>query len=143
MNKLTLIDKAFFLKKTLLFDMLDLDLLLAIAEKMQALSFNAESVIFGPDEEAFRMYFITEGDVEICDPNGELLRVLHPGEFFGDESMFNERPRAYQATSQTDCILLALSRTNLLNIISECPSVAVGLLQTYALGMQFRPRKQD
>lgn len=140
MTKLTLIDKAFFLKKTLLFEMLDLDLLFAIAEKLQALSFDAGASIFGVDEEAFRMYFIADGAVEIRSGNQGILTVLEVGQFFGDESLFNERPRAYGAVCRTDCTLLALSRTNLLNIISECPSVAVGLLQTYALGMQFRPR---
>lgn len=140
MTKLTLIDRAFFLKKTPLFGTLDLDLLLAIADKLQILPFQGGQTIFRIDEEAFRMYFIVEGVVEIHDDGQKVLAVLKEGDFFGEESFFNEQPRAYEAKTQTDCVLLGLSRTNLLTIISECPSVAVGLLQAYSLGSSFRPR---
>lgn len=141
MNTITLIDKAFFLKKTLMFNTLDLDLLLAIADKLQVVSFESQESIFDPGEEAHRMYFIVRGEVEIRDAKKMLLATLGAHEFFGDESMFNEKPRAYEAVSKTKSILLTLSRTNLLTLISECPSVAVGILQAYTSITTFRPRK--
>jgi CRP/FNR family transcriptional regulator, cyclic AMP receptor protein len=140
MKRLTLIDKAFLLKKTPLFVSLDLDLLLPIADKLGIVSFHAGDFIFSNLEEAHRMYFILNGKVEIQVPPATLA-LLSQDDFFGDESIFNEKPRAYTAISKTDSTLLTLSRTNLLSIISECPSVAVGLLQVYASTIAFRLRK--
>ncbi|MBA3958622.1 MAG: cyclic nucleotide-binding domain-containing protein [Parachlamydiaceae bacterium] len=141
MKKFTLIDKAFLLKKTLLFGTLDLDILLAIADKLQEITFVDEETIFGVGEEAFRMFFIVQGQVDICDANHQHVTIIDRDEFFGDESMFNEKPRAYYAISKGHTSLLALSRTNLLTIISECPSVAMGFLQAYTSTTSFRPRK--
>lgn len=140
MSKITLIDKAFFLKRTLIFGMLDLDLLLAIADKLQTITFDPGDTIFTVNEEAFRMYFVLKGSIEIRDSKGQKLATLGPDEFFGEESLFSEKPRAYEAICKTETLLLALSRTNLLTIISECPSVAVGLLQTYTSLSTFRQR---
>jgi CRP/FNR family cyclic AMP-dependent transcriptional regulator len=141
MNKFTLIDRAFFLKKTALFCILDLDLLLPIADKLQVINFDKGDPIFRPGEEAYRLYFIVKGKVEIR-VEQQPTTLLEAEDFFGDESIFNEQPRAYSAISHTEVTLLALSRTNLLTIISECPSVAIGLLQAYTLTTPFRLRKE-
>lgn len=143
MTKLTLIDRALFLKRTPLFGTMDLDLLLAIADKVQVISYEGDQTIFRVGEEAYRMYFVASGAVEIRNEEAALLGLLHTGEFFGDESIFNEQPRAYEAVTQMDSILLAISKATLLNIISECPSVAVGLLQAYTSSTAFRPRKPE
>lgn len=141
MKRLSLIDKAFLLKKTPLFATLDLDLLLPIADKLATADFDAGEVIFRIDDPANRMYLIVRGTVDIRDSYGKILATLSSENFFGDESLFNEKPRGYEVISKTDTQLLTLSRTNLLTIISECPSVAVGFLQVYASSVVFRARK--
>lgn len=137
----SLIEKAFFLKKVRLFRELELELLLAIAEKLYEDEYDAGEKIFVPGQVANRIYFILEGTVELCDqwmkPFGELGR----GEYFGDESLFNEQGRSYAATSKTDALMLTLSRSHLLSIISECPSVAVSLLQAYSQQIPCRHRE--
>ena len=140
MKRLTLIDKAFLLKRTPLFGTLDLDLLLTIADKLNAAAFETEDLIFGANEEANRMYFIVKGKVAILSSGGTPICTLAEGDFFGEESLFNNKPRAYQAKSLGETLLLTLSRTNLSTIISECPSVAVGFLQVYTSTMDFRAR---
>lgn len=142
MSKITLIDKAIFLKRTPLFSMLDLDLLLAIADKLQVISYEKDEKVFVMNENAHRMYFIVKGSVEIREKGGVVLATLEDEDFFGDESIFSEKPRAYEAVCTADSVLLALSRTNLLSIISECPSVAVGLLQAYTSKTTFRLRNK-
>lgn len=141
MNRFTLIDRAFSLKRTVLFSSLDLDLLLAIADKLTVVSFEEQQHIFGINEEAYHMYFIARGTIEIHDNKNKILATLSTDDFFGDESLFSDQPRAYSAVSKTDSVLFALSRTNLLTIISECPSVAIGFLQAYTSTTPFRPRK--
>lgn len=142
MKKFTLIDKAFILKRNPLFAALDLDLLLAIADKVQVVKFLPGDLIFGINNEAFRMYLVVQGTIEIRDEQGNRLAVLEEDDFFGDESLFNDRPRAYEAISQTESFLLSLSRTHLFTIIAECPSVAICLLQAYTSMTSFRRRKE-
>ncbi len=128
----SLIEKAFFLKKVRLFSDLELELLLAIAEKLHEDDYDAGEKIFIPGQVANRIYFIEEGSVQISDERLKPFSELSRGDYFGDESLFNEQPRCYAALAKTDSLFLTLSRSNLLSIISECPSVAVALLQAYS-----------
>ena len=140
MKTWTLIDKAFALKKSVLFSELDLDLLLAIGDKMNTAEFASEEIIFPIHQEAHRMYFIVDGSVIIEDELQKDLCRLQTGEFFGDEALFNDKPRAYSAKAQGNLTLLTLSKTHLLTIIQECPSVAIGLLYAYTSPIRFRKR---
>lgn len=128
----SLIEKAFFLKKTRLFSDLDLEMLLAIAEKLHEDEYDKEEKVFTPSQVANRIYLIASGSVQIFDAERRSICELGVGDYFGDESLFNELPRGYAATCKTDTLFLTLSRSHLLSIISECPSVAVTLLQTYS-----------
>ncbi len=138
MKKLHLIDKAFILKRTPFFSALDLDLLLAIADKVEMLHLKAGQLIFAADQEAQRLYIIAKGTVLLNTPEGKLLAELHSPELFGDEALFCDGLRGYEAISQTDALLLTLSRTHLAAIISECPAVALGFLHQYAAAMPCR-----
>jgi len=128
----SLIEKAFFLKKVRIFHELDLELLLSIAEKLHEDDYDAGEKIFTPGQVANRIYFIAQGTVLISDEKMKPLAELSAGEYFGDESLFNEQSRSYIAVCKKDALFLTLSRSHLLSIISECPSVAVTLLQAYA-----------
>lgn len=128
----SLIEKAFFLKKLRLFSDLDLEILLAIAEKLHEDEYEKEEKVFTPAQVANRIYLIASGSVQIFDEQRRLLCELGTGDYFGDESLFNEQPRSYIAICKTDTLFLTLSRSHLLSIISECPSVAVTLLQAYS-----------
>lgn len=143
MNKLTLIDRAFFLKRLPIFSTLDLDILLAIADKLHVVNFEAGEMIFGFNEDAHRMYFIVKGSVEIRNEEQLSIAQLEQDDYFGEEALFNEQPRSYEAISQSDSTVMALSKTNLLSIISECPGVAVSLLKAYASNTPFRRRKDE
>ena len=88
MKPLTLIDKAFFLKRTLPFSLLDLDLLLTIADKLGLVVFEPGDYIFLAGEDANRMYFVVKGRVEIQQDNKQAIYTLEPGDLFG-EIIFN------------------------------------------------------
>lgn len=128
----SLIEKAFFLKKVRIFHELDLELLLSIAEKLHEDDYDENEKIFTPEQVANRIYFIAEGAVLILDEKMKPLIELGIGDYFGDESLFNENPRSYTALCKKDALFFTLSRSHLLSTISECPSVAVSLLQAYA-----------
>lgn len=127
----SLIEKAFFLKKTRLFSNLDLEMLLAIAEKLHEDDYDKDEKVFSPGQVANRIYLIVSGSVEIFDEKGNKA-LLISGDFFADESIFNDLPRSYTAICRADTLFFTLSRSHLLSTISECPSVAVTLLQAYS-----------
>lgn len=142
MKQPTLIDKAFLLKRTPLFGMLDFDLLLVVSDKLGTMEVESGETIFANNDPATRMYFIVKGAVEISDGHQKPLALLRSPEFFGDEALLSDKSRGYTAVSKTSSLLLSLSKTNLFTIISECPQVAIGLLQTYSSYNKFRPRKE-
>jgi len=141
MKQLSLIERAFFLKKTRLFSELDLESLLAVAEKLHHDDYDTEEKVFTPGQVANRIYLIVQGNVQLFCEKGQPLTDLQTGDFFGDESLFNEKPRTYSAICKTDCLFLTLSRSHLLSVISECPAVAVVLLQAYSQRFPCRHRQ--
>lgn len=142
MKSLSLIEKAFFLKKVKIFADLDLDLLLAVAEKLHDDEYDQNERIFSFNQAANRMYLVVHGTVQILDEWMKPLCELTSGDYFGDESLFNELPRNYAAICLTDAHLLVISRSHLLSVISECPSVAVALLQNYASTLSCRLKRE-
>ena len=138
MSHLTLIEKAFFLKKTSLFLELDLDLVLAIAAKAEQRLCHDEETIFSFNQEAHRLYVILSGAVQIEDEADRRIETLFAGDFFGDESLFNQQTRGYNAIAKGETLLLTISRTHLTEIILECPQVGISLIRAYAMTTPFR-----
>lgn len=142
MKHLSLIEKAFFLKKTKLFEELDLDLLLAVADKISQDIYDKGEKVFLPNQVANRIYFIAHGAVKLISLSKQTLTTLSTGEFFGDESLFNDKPRAYGAICIEDSLILTISRSHLHTIISECPSVAISLLRSFASLLPCRQKQE-
>lgn len=138
MKKLSLIEKAFFLKRTILFNDLDLDLLIAIADKMHQDLYEKNEKVFELNQIANKMYFIAKGSVNVIDENNNAIKTLYKNDFFGDESLFNEKPRGYSVYCSEDSLLISFNKTNFHTIISECPSVAISLLNSYAKKTKYR-----
>lgn len=137
MKELSLVEKAFFLKKHTLFNNLDLDLLLIIADKLIQDEYDENEKVFAINQVANRMYFILKGKVEIATKDEKKINLV-PTEYFGEESLFNDQPRSYEATCIKNTVFLTLSRTCLMTIISECPSLAVSFLEKYTTSFNCR-----
>ena len=145
MNELTLIEKAFFLKKTKLFAELDLDLALAIANKAEQRNAEDQEIIFSSNQDAHCLYVLISGKVTIIDDvtneENEILDEISPPDFFGDESLFNREPRSYTTRAKGETKLLLVSRSHLTEIMLECPQVAISMIREYAAETCFRKRK--
>jgi len=115
-------------------------LLLTISDRLEIVTHRKEEKVFQLDQDAHRMYLIVDGRVLIQNKEGKRLAELTAGEFFGDEALFHEQPCAYEAICESPLTLLALSRSHLLSIIAECPTVAIALLEAYSRGTEFRKR---
>ncbi|MBI5346895.1 MAG: cyclic nucleotide-binding domain-containing protein [Chlamydiae bacterium] len=138
MKTLSLIEKAFFLKKISLFNVLDLDLLIAIAEKMHQDEYPSNEKVFEKGQLANRMYFIIDGEIDLLDENNMPIATCSKTDFFGEESLFSDKPRSYNAVCKIDTAFLTLTKTNLMTIISECPTVAIALLQCHCQNVTCR-----
>jgi len=140
MSQLSIIEKAFFLKKTSLFSELDLDLLLAIADKAEVQSYESKEPIFSHNQDAHRLYFIYKGKVDVLDSSERPIATLENYDFFGDEALFAQTPRHYATVAAAPTHVLTLSRTHLVQIMLESPHVALILLSAYASVTPFRKR---
>lgn len=140
MQKSGLIEKAFILKKTALFSGVDLDLLLSLADKATPRSCDAQECIFGHSQEGSRFYVLAEGRIALFCPSETLLTEVKPCDFFGEEALFNDRPRGYSAIALERSKLLSISKTHLLSFMNESPSALINLMQIWANRIVYRSR---
>jgi CRP-like cAMP-binding protein len=136
---LSLLDKAFFLKKTQFFGALDLDLLLILAEKAEPISFKKGGIIFSSQSETHRMYLIVDGEV-IVEYQKDPSLTLRRGDCFGDEALFSQKTHSYKASCQCNTVLLILLRSHILSLIEQSPAFACSLLEIYTDKVPFRHR---
>jgi len=61
--------------------------------------------------------------------NDLVLAVLGAGDFFGDLSLLDGRPRSASAAATSDTTLLALERTDFIALITSRPEAAMAVLE--------------
>lgn len=92
----------------------------------------ANETLFKTGEPGGVLYVVLSGNVEISikDNAGQkiLLKTVCNGDFFGEVSLFDGRPRTATAVATTDCELLALSRKDLVTTFRQNPETALGML---------------
>lgn len=136
MTKLTLVDRAFQLKETPFFSVLNLDLLLGVAEKMHPLNFSEGQSVFEAGEEVRHLYYLAEGTVELSSDHATY--TLEAGHFFGDEPLLSQAQANYTARCKSECHILTLSRRQLFAVMGECPAVSFAFLNAYAENLPLR-----
>lgn len=78
------------------------------------------------------MYIIEEGKVEIVKRVGKgerQLRVLEPGDFFGEMAILDDQPRSASARAITDCKLLLIDPSTFDQMLRQYPEIAVRMLR--------------
>ncbi len=95
-----------------------------------------------PGDEVFRqgdqgdsMYIVGTGEVDIFLPGGDrtsrvTLAKMEAGTYFGEFSLFDDKPRSASAEVTCDTILLELGRDALVKYIETRPAAATGILRT-------------
>lgn len=125
MDKLNTLERAFILKKVPVFEDLNLETLLAIAEKTEQSVYEPGALVFKENDSGNRVFILVEGALLL----GSTL--LRPYLLFGEESVFNKKSRQYSAQAKEKTCLLHLSETHFLQVVQECPEVALRLLQKH------------
>lgn len=79
------------------------------------------------------MYLIQEGQVKITktsdDGREKILEILGPGAFFGEMALLDREPRSASISTTQACVLLALSRQDLIGLLRDKPDLAMELMR--------------
>jgi uncharacterized membrane protein len=126
-------DAAEMLAATPLFDDLSPEDVRDLAEHVKPWSFKAGESIVKQGESGDSMFLVKDGVVRVF-LNGEngnaevALRDVSVGQYFGEFSLFDDKPRSAGAIARTDCELLELERDTLREHIMKRPRIAIAVL---------------
>jgi CRP-like cAMP-binding protein len=119
-------------------DILDKKTLAGLQKEMAAhepADFPAGKVIMSAGAVGAFMYVVLEGRVAIS-VGTSLVERVGPGGMFGEMALVDRSARAASATAETDCKLLAINRTDFLNLVKARPAFGASLLKSIAVRMQ-------
>ncbi len=106
----------------------------ALADNLKQCAFQAGEMIFALGDAGSSMYIVESGDVNIHLPGEGSRRIslsdLSRGEFFGEQTLFDERPRSASALATTDVVLLELQHATLEHYLESRPRAAMAILKT-------------
>ena len=124
-------DTTRWLAGTPLFAAVEADGLARIAARTTELDVPAGRVIVRQGEIGTGFYLIVAGAVRVV-RDAETIAVLGPGDFFGELSILDGRPRLAQvvATEPTTC--LAVASWDFEAVVTEQPTVALAVLRELA-----------
>ncbi|MDO8673448.1 MAG: Crp/Fnr family transcriptional regulator [Dehalococcoidia bacterium] len=109
------------------------DDLIALASRVDKESYRKGEIIFERDEAASTLYIITTGQVKISSPSPAgheaVLALLADGEFFGELSLFDEKPHSATAQAMSNTSLLTLHRDDFLAFVRRQPEVAIKIFR--------------
>ena len=129
-------DAAEMLANIPLFEDLSPEDLVALAGQMKKQTFEQGHRICEMGEPGDSMYVVADGTVSIYLPSTSGtnvdLREVAIGQYFGELSLFDDKPRSATAEARTECIVLELERSALHEIITKRPRIALSILEQMA-----------
>ena len=123
--------KIDLLAATPLFAGLEAEELGRIADRTVETDYRSGGVIVREGEIGTGFFVIVSGAVRVV-RDGETVGRLGPGEFFGELSVLDRRPRNAQVVADVPTTCLALASWDLEAVISEQPTVALAMLRVLA-----------
>lgn len=121
-----------------LFDTLATDDLEALASRMTERRFKAGEKVFDKNDSGSSMYVVLSGAVQIFVPGGSaeeprvVLKDLRTGEYFGELSLFDDKPRSASVEATVDTTLLELTRADFSDHLSRSAAAALTMLAEMA-----------
>jgi CRP-like cAMP-binding protein len=90
-------------------------------------------IIFQKDEPGHALFIVERGSVRISVPSAQgndlILAVMGAGDFFGDLSLLDGRPRSASAAAAAETVLLVLERSDFIAMITSRPAAAMAVLE--------------
>ena len=125
-----------FLAQISPYDILDASGLQALAGIATRRSYKKNSVIIHQGDDTNTMFILIEGRMRVYveDEQGKQLtvRMLNPGDSFGEVALVGEFPRTASVATLTDCVVAAFTRTNYLAFLREHPDLMLAMAKYLA-----------
>jgi signal transduction histidine kinase len=112
----------------------------ALKHHAQKLSFPAGHVIFREGDPGDALYIIEEGRVEISALIGNRGRCVFshfgPGEYFGEMSVVDSRPRSATAVAEIPTAVSMIPRDQVWQTFAKSPKLLLSMVQEFSLRMR-------
>ena len=106
----------------------------SVIQKGSRRQLNARDVVFGRGEAGSDIYFLLDGGVKVAtisrDGKEAIFDVLVSGDFFGEMSLFDGKPRTGTVTALVPSALFVLGKGAFLELLASHPPLSVRLVQT-------------
>lgn len=127
-------DASPLLRSISLFEGLSDEDLRALADTLQRRPFAAGVAVFEQGDSGDSMYIVESGDINIHLPGEDSQRIslkdISRGEYFGELSLFDDKPRSASALATKPSVLLELERATLKEYLQRRPDAAMAILRT-------------
>jgi len=126
------------LAQTPLFDTLAAEDLEALAGRMTERHYKALEKVFDKNDAGSSMYIVLSGAVQIFLPGATpeeqpvILKDARTGEYFGELSLFDDKPRSASVQATVDTTLLELTRADFSDHLSKSKNAAITILAEMA-----------
>ncbi len=114
-----------------MFSALDIEELTAVATRSGRKKLQTDEQLFAQGDSGREFYVILSGAVRLT-VDGKTLTDLKPGDYFGEMALLEDIPRQATATALEATDLLSLNRATLLELLTDKPELALGLLRGMA-----------
>jgi CRP/FNR family transcriptional regulator/CRP/FNR family cyclic AMP-dependent transcriptional regulator len=108
-------------------------------------TFPKDNVIILAEDQGDTLFVIQRGRVKVSivseDGREVILSSLGPGDFFGDMSLLDDKPRSANVTATEETELLMLRRADFIRMIHNFPKIAIKLLAVLAGRLRKTDRK--
>lgn len=115
--------------------------LAALADRAVEVEFPADRVIARQGEIGTGFFVVVDGSVRVV-RDGDELAVLGPGEFFGELSVLDGKPRVAQVVTIDDTRCLALATWDFEAVLLANPSLALAILRGLAERLRNQTEQQ-
>jgi CRP/FNR family cyclic AMP-dependent transcriptional regulator len=92
--------------------------------------------IFAKGDPGSGLMGVLSGSVKISVPSADgrdiVLRIIHPGEIFGEIALLDGRPRTADATVMTDCELMVIERRDFIPFLRSQPDLMMQIVRSSA-----------
>lgn len=112
----------------------------ALRNQARTVSFPAGQIIFREGDPGDALYVIEKGRVEISALVGNRKRCIFshfgPGEYFGEMSVVDSRPRSATAIAKEATVVAIVSREQVWRTFAQSPQLLVSMIQEFSLRMR-------
>lgn len=107
-----------------------------LSSQVQLHKYKKNSIIITEGELSDSLYIVNQGKIKIyiSDEDGKeiLLRILGPGDYFGELAVLDQKPRSASAITLCDSNLSVITSKDFKQCLQSNPEVAINLLQVLA-----------